>query len=114
MLAGSCNGTDIDLIKVFEAVGSYKADSITEDQLKEIENCACPGAGSCAGLFTANSMNALSEALGVALKGNGTIPAVFAERLRLAKYSGMQVMQLVKKDIKPRDMIKEDSCRPSD
>jgi dihydroxy-acid dehydratase len=109
MLAGSYNGTDIDLIKVFEAVGSYKADSITEDQLKEIENCACPGAGSCAGLFTANSMNALSEALGVALKGNGTIPAVFAERLRLAKYSGMQVMQLVEQNIKPRDMIKYDS-----
>jgi dihydroxy-acid dehydratase len=109
MLAGSRGGTDIDLIKVFEAVGSYNTGSISEEELKEIENCACPGAGSCAGLFTANSMNALSEALGVAMKGNGTIPAVYAERMRLGKYAGNQVMKLVEKDIKPRDIVNEDS-----
>lgn len=109
MLAGSHKGTAIDLIKVFEAVGSYRTGSMSEDELNEIENCACPGAGSCAGLFTANSMNALSEALGVALKGNGTIPAVYAERLRLGKYAGMQVMKLVNEDVKPRDIVDEDS-----
>ncbi len=109
MLAGCHNGTDIDLIKVFEAVGSYEAGKMEEKELREIEDCACPGAGSCAGLFTANSMNALSEALGVALKGNGTIPAVFAERLRLGKKAGMQVMELVKAGKKPRDIVNHDS-----
>lgn len=109
MLAGTCKGTDIDLIKVFEAVGSFKTGKISEEELLEIENCACPGAGSCAGLFTANSMNALSEALGVALKGNGTIPAVHAGRMRLGKKAGMMVMELVKREIKPRDIVNEDS-----
>jgi len=109
MLTGCWKGTSIDLIKVFEAVGAVQAGKLTTDELEEIENCACPGAGSCAGLFTANSMNALSEALGIALKGNGTIPAVYAERLRLAKMSGMQVVRLVEQNIKPRDIIREDS-----
>ncbi|MCP4219120.1 MAG: dihydroxy-acid dehydratase [bacterium] len=109
MLTGCHKGKDIDLIKVFEAVGSYRTGSMAEAELHEIENSACPGAGSCAGLFTANSMNALSEALGVALKGNGTIPAVFAERLRLAKYSGMQVMELVEKKKTPREIVTADS-----
>lgn len=109
MLAGSCGGKDIDLITVFEAVGSYKTGKIKEEELLEIENAACPGAGSCAGLFTANSMNSLSEALGVSLKGNGTVPAVFAERLRLGKKTGMQVMELVKNDVKPRDIVDADS-----
>ena len=109
MLAGCYKGRAVDLIKVFEAVGSYKTGAMTDEELKEIENTACPGAGSCAGLFTANSMNALSEALGVALKGNGTIPAVYAERLRMAKYAGMQVMELVNKSIRPKDIVDEDS-----
>lgn len=109
MLAGCHNGTDIDLITVFEAVGSFKAGKMSAEELKEIENNACPCAGSCAGLFTANSMNALSEALGVALQGNGTIPAVFAERMRLGKQTGVQVMELVEKDVKPRDIATVDS-----
>jgi dihydroxy-acid dehydratase len=109
MLAGRFQDKDIDLVTVFEAVGKLKKQRITEAELRELENCACPGSGSCAGLFTANSMNALSEALGLALRGNGTIPAVFAERQRLAKYSGQQVMFLVQEDIKPRDIINESS-----
>jgi len=109
MLAGSCKGDDIDLITVFEAVGNFKNGNISEEELNEIENCACPGAGSCAGLFTANSMNSLSEALGVALKGNGTVPAVYAERLRMAKTAGSAVMKLVENNIKPRDIVTEDS-----
>lgn len=109
MLAGSYRGKSIDLITVFEAVGKYKVNELTEKELLEIENDACPGAGSCAGLFTANTMNALSEALGVALKGNGTIPAVHSGRLRIAKEAGMLVMKLVENDIKPRDIVTFDS-----
>ncbi|MCP4716975.1 MAG: dihydroxy-acid dehydratase, partial [Deltaproteobacteria bacterium] len=104
MLAGRLGEREIDLISVFEGVGSVKAGSMTEDDLKELEDNACPGCGSCAGMFTANSMNCLTEALGLGLPGNGTIPAVHAARDRLAKYAGMKVLELVEKDIKPRDI----------
>jgi len=109
MLSGSYRGRRVDLITVFEAVGMYRAGKIGEEELLEIENVGCPGAGSCAGLFTANSMNALSEALGLALKGNGTIPAVYAERVRMAKEAGMRVVELVEKGLKPRDVVDHDS-----
>jgi dihydroxy-acid dehydratase len=104
MLAGRVGNREVDLINVFEAVGGVKAGKISEDELKELEDNACPGCGSCAGMFTANSMNCLSEALGLGLPGNGTIPAVNAARVRLAKKAGMKVMELVAKDIKPRDI----------
>lgn len=98
-----------DLNSVFEAVGAYKANLIDEAQLEEVENTSCPGCGSCSGMFTANSMNCLCEALGIALPGNGTIPAVYAERVRLAKEAGMQVMELLKKNICARDIITEEA-----
>lgn len=101
MLEGECCGQTIDLISVFEAVGKVSTGEFSEDDLKQYEDAACPGAGSCSGMFTANSMNALTEALGLALPGNGTIPAVMAARLRLAKASGMQIVYLVKKNITP-------------
>ena len=94
-----------DLNTVFEAVGSFKANAITQYQLGEIENTSCPGCGSCSGMFTANSMNCLCEALGMALRGNGTIPAVFAERIRLAKNAGMKIMELLEKDITPSKIM---------
>ncbi len=103
------NGKEIDLISVFEGIGKFLNKEITEDELKIIEERACPGAGSCAGMFTANSMNCLSEALGLSLPGNGTIPAVDARRIRLAKYAGIKVVELVKNDIKPRDIVKLNS-----
>jgi dihydroxy-acid dehydratase len=105
MLTGDVHGTAADVITVFECVGKVKAGTMTVEELKEMETCACPGAGSCAGMFTANSMNCLSEALGLALPYNGTIPAVFAERIRLAKETGMQVMELVKADLKPSKIL---------
>jgi len=105
MLAGKFKGKRVDLISVFEGVGMVAADLMTEEELFELEGCACPGAGSCAGMFTANSMNCLSEALGISLPGNGTTPAVHAARLRLAKIAGMKIVELVKKDIKPRDIM---------
>ena len=108
-MAGVYDGKPIDLVSVFEAVGSYSQGEIDLKELKTIENNACPGAGSCAGLFTANSMNALSEALGVSLPGNGTIPAVDSARIRLAKETGMQVMRLVERGLKPRDIVTADS-----
>ena len=95
MLAGRFKGQAVDLITVFEGVGAVKAGKIDEDELKELAECACPGCGSCAGMFTANSMNCLSEALGLALPGNGTIPAVHAARYRLAKEAGIKIMELV-------------------
>ena len=101
----SIDGTD--LTTVFEAVGSVKAGKMTEETLEYIENNACPGCGSCSGMFTANSMNCLSEAIGIALPGNGTVPAVYAHRLRLAKQAGVQVMELLKRDIKPSDIMTE-------
>lgn len=105
MLCGSLpSGEQIDLISVFEGVGKFLKGEIDRNALNEIEEYACPGAGSCSGMFTANSMNCLSEAIGLALPGNGTIPAVTSRRIRLAKYAGMRVIELVKKDIKPRDI----------
>ncbi|HOJ14002.1 MAG TPA: dihydroxy-acid dehydratase [Deltaproteobacteria bacterium] len=104
MLAGSFRGAAVDLISVFEGVGRVKAGTMTKEELAELEGCACPGAGSCAGMFTANSMNCLTEALGLGLPGNGTIPAVFSERIRLAKTAGMKVMELLEKGVRPRDI----------
>lgn len=105
MLSVRRNGEQLDLNSVFEAVGSYKAGKITEDEMKEYEDFACPGCGSCSGMFTANSMNCLTEVLGLGLPGNGTIPAVYAERIRLAKQAGMKIVELVEKDIKPSDIL---------
>ena len=104
MLAGRFKGQAVDLITVFEGVGAVKAGKIAEDELKELSQCACPGCGSCAGMFTANSMNCLSEALGLALPGNGTIPAIAAARLRLAKEAGFKIMDLVTRQVLPRDI----------
>lgn len=111
MLAGSFDGEEISLSKMFEAVGSYKAGIISECQLTECEHGACPSCGSCAGMYTANSMNCLCESLGIALPGNGTIPAVASGRIALAKHAGMAIMNLVNKDIKARDIINEKSIR---
>ena len=107
MLAGEFQGREIDLITVFESVGKVKVGEMTEKDLKEVEGCACPGVGSCAGMFTANSMNCLAEVLGLALPYNGTIPAVFAERIRFAKKSGIQMMDLVKKNLIPSNILTE-------
>jgi len=104
MMAGVHDGMSVDLINVFEGVGRVKSGTMTQKELDELEDCACPGCGSCAGMFTANSMNCVTEALGLGLPGNGTIPAVSAARRRLAKEAGMQVMELVKKGIRPRDI----------
>lgn len=109
MLAGEFKGEPVDLISVFEGVGKVKSGIMTEEELGELEENACPGCGSCSGMFTANSMNCLSEAIGLALPGNGTIPAVSSARIRLAKTAGMKVMELLGKDIKPRDIIKTKS-----
>jgi len=97
-------GKAVDVISVFEALGEVAAGRMTEEDLKCLEDVACPGCGSCAGMFTANSMNCLSEAIGLALPGNGTIPAVMAERIRLAKESGMQIVRLIERGIRPRDI----------
>ena len=105
MLTGEFKGSPYDVITVFEWVGKVKIGEMTLKELKEVEGCACPGVGSCAGMFTANSMNCLSEVLGLALPYNGTIPAVFAERIRLAKESGMQIMEVVKKDLRPSKIL---------
>jgi dihydroxy-acid dehydratase len=105
MLTGDFQGKEYDVISVFECVGRVKVGEMSLEDLKEVEGCACPGVGSCAGMFTANSMNCLSEVLGLALPYNGTIPAVFAERIRLAKKSGMQIMDLVKQDLKPSKIL---------
>ena len=104
MLAGHFRGREVDLISVFEGVGAVKAGKICEDDLKKLAECACPGCGSCAGMFTANSMNCLSEALGLALPGNGTIPAVHAARCRLAKEAGLKIMDLFNRQLLPRDI----------
>lgn len=105
MLAGRVHGQKTSLSSTFEAVGKFNAGKITKEELMEYENHSCPGCGSCSGMYTANSMNCMCEVLGIALPGNGTIPAVYAERLRNAKYSGMQIMEMVKKDIKIRDIL---------
>ena len=104
MMAGSFDGREVDLISVFEGVGKVKAKKMSEKELARLEDAACPTCGSCAGMFTANSMNCLTEAIGLGLPGNGTIPAVSAERIRLAKQAGQAVMNLVKKNIRPRDI----------
>ncbi|MGI6404550.1 MAG: dihydroxy-acid dehydratase [Oscillospiraceae bacterium] len=105
MLAGRHNRQEISLSQMFEAVGSYKAGIIDETELAQYEEECCPGCGSCAGMYTANSMNCLSEAIGMALPGNGTIPAVYSRRTHLAKRAGMQIMELVKNNIRPRDIL---------
>ncbi len=109
MMAGSVDGQEISLSKIFEAVGANKAGLIDDAKLEEYEQGCCPGCGSCAGMYTANSMNCLCEALGIALPGNGTIPAVASGRVRLAKYSGMAIMNLVEKNITSRDIVNEAS-----
>lgn len=111
MLAGSYDGQEVSLSKMFEAVGAYKAGLIDSAKLDECEHGACPGCGSCSGMYTANSMNCLCEAVGLALPGNGTIPAVHAARTALAKRAGMAVMELVRRDIKARDIVNEKSLR---
>jgi len=107
MLAGEFQGREIDLITVFESVGKVKVGKMTEKDLREVEGCACPGVGSCAGMFTANSMNCLAEVLGLALPYNGTIPAVFADRIRLGKKSGIQIMDLIRKKVTPSKILTE-------
>ncbi len=111
MLAGTYDGQEVSLSKMFEAVGAYKAGIIDDEKLCECEQGVCPGCGSCAGMYTANSMNCLCESLGIALPGNGTIPAVSSKRIMLAKHAGMAIMNLVEKDIKTRDIINEKSIR---
>ena len=105
MLAGEFRGREIDLATVFESVGKAKTGEMSVEEMMEIEGCACPGVGSCAGMFTANSMNCLAEALGLALPYNGTIPAVYADRIRLAKRTGIQIMELVKLDLRPSTIL---------
>jgi len=109
MLAGRQGGKKIDLISVFEGVGAVKAKRMKASQLAEIEDNACPTCGSCSGMFTANSMNCLTEAIGLGLPGNGTIPAVTSARRRLAKHAGMQVMELLRRNIRPRDIVTKQS-----
>ena len=111
MFAGNYKNRCVDLITVFEAIGKYAKGEINDEEMSDIEACACPGAGSCSGMFTANSMNCLSEVLGMALPYNGTIPAVLADRIRLAKYAGMKIMELVEKDIKPSDILTLDAFK---
>lgn len=111
MMSGHVNGEEVSLSKMFEAVGARKAGFIDDDQLRVYEENTCPGCGSCSGMYTANSMNCLSEAIGIALPGNGTIPAVQGRRIMLAKHAGMAVMDMVEKDIKPRDIINEKTVR---
>lgn len=109
MLAGVHHGCKISYSNVSEAVSQYRTGKINDEQLDEFENKACPTCGSCSGMFTANSMNCLTEVLGMGLAGNGTIPAVYSARLQLAKRAGMQVMELVKKDLKPRDIMTKEA-----
>lgn len=109
MMAGRIHGHKTSLSSMFEAVGAYAAGNITEDELTEYENKTCPTCGSCSGMYTANSMNCLTEVLGMGLRGNGTIPAVYSERIRLAKHAGMQVMELYRRNICPRDIMTEDA-----
>ena len=109
MLAGHVKGEKRSLSSMFEAVGSYAAGLMSEEDVKEFECKVCPTCGSCSGMYTANSMNCLTEVLGMGLKGNGTIPAVYSERLRLAKRAGMQVMELLKQDIRPRDIMTKEA-----
>lgn len=109
MLAGHVHGQKRSLSSMFEAVGSVAAGTMTMDELAEFEEKVCPTCGSCSGMYTANSMNCLTEALGMGLKGNGTIPAVYSERIKLAKHAGMAVMEMLKRDIRPRDIMTKDA-----
>ena len=111
MLAGRYDGEEVSLSKMFEAVGAYKAGMIDDEKLEECTQNCCPGCGSCSGMYTANSMNCLCEAIGIALPGNGTIPAVYAKRLQLGRMSGAAIMEMVKKGITARDIINERSVR---
>ncbi len=111
MLAGKFQGEDIDYSTCYEAIGKYQKGNLNDDEMAVIEEEACPTCGSCSGMFTANSMNCLSEAIGLALPGNGTIPAVFSKRVRLAKTAGLKIMELVEKDIKPRDIVDAEAIR---
>ena len=111
MLAGHVKGRKTSLSSMFEAVGSYNAGKFTLDDVEEFENKTCPTCGSCSGMYTANSMNCLTEVLGMGLRGNGTIPAVYSERLKLAKHAGMAVMELLKKNIRPRDIMTEEAFK---
>ena len=109
MLAGHVHGQKRSLSSMFEAVGSYAAGTMTEDDVEEFENKVCPTCGSCSGMYTANSMNCLTEVLGMGLCGNGTIPAVYSERIKLAKHAGMQVMEMYRKNIRPRDIMTKEA-----
>ena len=109
MLAGHVKGHKTSLSSMFEAVGAYTAGTITEEDVKEYEKKTCPTCGSCSGMYTANSMNCLTEVLGMGLKGNGTIPAVYSERIKLAKHAGMQVMEMYRRNIRPRDIMTKDA-----
>ena len=109
MLAGRVEGKKTSLSSMFEAVGAYNAGKLDDEKLKEYECKTCPTCGSCSGMYTANSMNCLTEALGMGLKGNGTVPAVYSARIELAKYAGMAVMELLRKNIRPRDIMTKDA-----
>ncbi len=109
MLAGRVKGSKTSLSSLFEAVGAYSAGTMTEEEVEEYENKACATCGSCSGMYTANSMNCLTEAIGMGLKGNGTIPAVYSERIRLAKHAGMKIMELLEKNIRPRDIMTKEA-----
>jgi dihydroxy-acid dehydratase len=109
MLAGRVNGNKTSLSSLFEAVGAYSAGTMTEEEVEEYENKACATCGSCSGMYTANSMNCLTEVIGMGLKGNGTIPAVYSERIRLAKHAGMKIMELLEKNIRPRDIMSKEA-----
>ncbi|WP_310602647.1 dihydroxy-acid dehydratase [Anaerosporobacter sp.] len=109
MLAGRVKGEKRSLSSMFEAVGSYSAGTMTAEDVEEFENKVCPTCGSCSGMYTANSMNCLTEVLGMGLGGNGTIPAVYSERIKLAKHAGMKVMELLKNDVRPRDIMTSDA-----
>lgn len=109
MLAGHVKGRKTSLSSMFEAVGAYTAGTITEEDVKEYERKTCPTCGSCSGMYTANSMNCLTEVLGMGLKGNGTIPAVYSERIKLAKHAGMQVMEMYRRNIRPRDIMTKEA-----
>lgn len=111
MLAGRVHGHRTSLSSMFEAVGAYTAGKMTEEEVKEYEQSACPTCGSCSGMYTANSMNCLTEVLGMGLRGNGTIPAVYSDRIKLAKHAGMAVMDMLEKNIRPRDIMTEKSFR---
>ena len=111
MLAGTYDGQEVSLSKMFEAVGSYKAGMISAEQLEDCTQNCCPGCGSCSGMYTANSMNCLCEAIGIGLPGNGTIPAVYSKRLQLGRRAGAAIMEMVRRNICARDIINARSIR---